>query len=120
MKTQKLFDELVKNGLNHVQEEYREGQNRWEMVGRALSEIADSSRGMARLAYVFFESFNVHNVCSLLNWVFNLYEYHHAEDFNNIKGLIEGRVYNVHGWDLNDGVKKYRAKVEFIEVTEEE
>lgn len=113
---QSLFHMLAEKGKEFSDD--KQGNN-WEAVGRALASISGSTRDVMRLAYDFAEAGNNHAVCSLINWVFNIYEFKHKDDLQNIKGIFHNRQYLVNMTRNEDGSwtqKKYRAVITFEEV----
>lgn len=93
--------------------------NRYEAIGMILASLGDGYKDVARLAYRYFEAHNYHSLCSLLNWVCDLYEFKHVNDLNNIKWMFTNHVYKVKIVMNENGTwkeKKYRAKIEFVEV----
>ena len=106
----KSLDNLIKNPYD---------KENWEVLGRVLSGLSDSPKKIASLMYDFLEEHNFHALCSVFNWIFNLYDGKYTDDLNNIKGILNGLTYDVkisQNDDLSWKTKRYTLKVTFEEV----
>lgn len=120
-KIQKLFRELAEEGKKSFDNLENSTSENFQAVGLTLSAISSSSKNIARLAYAFFEDGNNNVMCSLLNWVFNLYEYKHISDLDNIKWIFSHAGEYVVNVKRNDSTgewdkKKFVARIIFEEV----
>lgn len=61
---------LYEEGLKHYKPEYRDGANRWDAIGMAISEESDNVLNTAYLAYSHWENWNHHDACAVLDWIF--------------------------------------------------
>ena len=97
--------------------------NRWSKAGSMFALLSEGYKDMANMAYSYFEAHNYHAVCALLNWVFDIYDFHHISDLSNIRWLFENipfRVISVSQTEIGKWeTKKYRAKIIFEEVEQE-
>ena len=109
----------INSALNKLASYKQDASGRWGAAGLALSVISDGYKDMGQMAYNYFEAHNYHAVCSVLNWMFNLYDFKHQDDLNNIKWMFENHQYEICVSRNDDGSwnkKKYRAKITFEEV----
>ena len=116
MATKTIFHKLAENGKTHCDKD----TNNWQAAGLALAEISYSKWDITKLFYAFCEDHNQHALCSLINWVVEIYDTRYMDDLNNIKWLFANREYIINvKRDDNTGewtTKKYRAVVTFEEV----
>ena len=124
METQKIFNQLANKGLESYREEYRQNVGHtgmWKAAGLALAGISDSRMNILHLVYSFLEDHNYHSLCSVLNWVANLYPTsYYMDDLKNIQYEMMNRGEVLVNVTRNDDgswtQKKYRCIVKFEEV----
>lgn len=123
---------LYEEGLKHYKTEYRDDANRWEAIGKSLSETDASALDVARLAYEYWEDWNYHDVCAVLNWIFpRLYEMNpdspavdYLDTLKRVKRAIGARpaqkVFTT--WNNEKGeynVETYALEIRLVKVEEE-
>lgn len=69
--------------------------------------------------YDYMESINHHSVCSVINWIFDIYPVKFQSEFEGMKGILENHSFIVNVTRNDEtgewSTKRYRMKVIFEE-----
>jgi hypothetical protein len=116
-KVETILDELAEMSNDCYVAEYLPKISKWEKLGMTLARSNGNANNIAQLAYSFFEDWNYHSVCFVLDWIFGLYGSIHENDLKRLKDLFNKDVV-VWNFDDNHKVieKKYRVVVSYEEI----
>lgn len=116
---------LYEEGLTHIKPECQKDYPRYQAVGLAIASVTDSARNILNLAYSALEDHNAHDLCTVIEWTYPLYnQTFHERDLARLSHLMNKNGVTIFTqWMSKEGgylTKKINVKLVFEDVTETE